>query len=125
MKNIITKTLFIGLLFLLPFTVSAQASVVGDWKSEAPNEQGKMEPFKVSLKVDGTYTIDFGINGSVEIEGKYSVEGDKMTIEDNACTEGKGVYTFVMTDTTNTLTEVTDPCKRGGPTGKVVFTRMK
>ncbi len=130
MMNTKFKNLLLGLLFCLPFTGFAQTSIVGDWTMQIPDEQGNMFPLKVSMKTNGTYVVDFGADGSSEIEGKYSIEGDKITIEDisgpNACPNQKGVYTFVVTETTNTMTKVSDACEeRGGPEGKMVFTRMK
>lgn len=130
MKNTNLKNLLLGLLFCLPFTVLAQNSIVGDWKMQIPDDQGNMMTLKVSMKADNTYAVDFGADGSVEINGKYTIEGDQMTIEDtsgpNACPNQKGVYKIVVTDTTNTMTKVSDACEgRSGPEGKMVFTRMK
>ncbi len=129
MMNTIAKNLFLGLLFCLPFTVLAQNTIAGDWKMQIPDESGNMMTLKVSMKADGTYTADFGADGTIEINGKYTLEGDQITIEDvsgpNACPNQKGVYKFVVTDTTNTMTKVSDPCEgRSGPEGKMVFTRM-
>lgn len=130
MRNSNAKNLLLGLLFCLPFTVLAQNTIAGDWKMQIPDETGKLMDLKVSMKSDGTYTVDFGADGSNEIEGKYTIEGDQITIEDlsgpNACPNQKGVYKFAVTDTTNTMTKVTDPCEgRSGPEGKMIFTRMK
>ncbi|MFN7117696.1 MAG: lipocalin family protein [Saprospiraceae bacterium] len=129
MMNTKFKNLLLGLLFCLPFTAFAQASMVGDWKMQMPDDQGNMMTLKVSMKADGTYSVDFGADGSSEIEGKYTIDGNKITIEDisgpNACPNQKAVYTFALTETSNTMTRVTDPCEgRGGPEGKMVFTRM-
>ena len=123
------KNLLAGLLFLLPFTGFAQLSVVGDWTASDKDENGNVLTFKVSMKANGTYAVDLGVDGTIEIEGKYSIEGDTMTIEDvsgpAACKDGKGVYKFVLTETTNSLTMVSDPCGHAGPTGKTFFTRVK
>lgn len=130
MKSMIVKNLFAGLLFLLPFTLAAQNAVVGDWKLQIPDETGSLMNLKVAMKADGTFTVDFGGDGVNEIEGKYTVEGDQITIEDlsgpNACPNQKGIYKFVVAGDTNTFTRVSDPCEgRGGPEGKMLFTRWK
>lgn len=123
------KNVLVGLLFCSPLIGFAQAATVGDWRSSTVDEKGNPATFKVSLKADGTYAVDFEEDGTIDIEGKYSIEGDQMTIEDTggpaACKDGKGTYKFVTTETTNTLTEVTDPCDRSGPAGKIVFTRIQ
>ncbi len=128
MINTIVKNLLLGLLCCVSFAATAQ-TMVGDWSAKGADENGNPMTFKVSLKADGTYTVDFGADGTVEIEGKYTIAGNQMTIEDTggpaACNAGKGVYTFELTETTNTLTLVSDPCEgRGGPDGKIMFTRL-
>jgi hypothetical protein len=125
MKSMIVKNLFAGLLFLLPFTVLAQASVAGDYTSQSPNEQGTLTTLKVSMKADGTFTVDFGADDKIDVTGKYTIEGDQITLEDSYCPNQKGVFKLAMTETVTTLTVVTDPCKRGGPEGKIVLTRAK
>jgi len=126
----ISINLSLGLLFCLPFTVFAQNSFVGDWKMQVPDQAGKLMDLKVSMKNDGKLAVDFGNDGTIEVDGKYAIEGDQITIEDiggpNACLNQKGIYKFVATETTFTMTKVSDPCEgRGGPEGKMVFTRMK
>lgn len=124
------KKLLLGLLFCLPFTAMAQHALVGDWTMQIPDDQGNAMTLKVTLKENGTYTVDFGADGTGEIEGKYTIDGNKITLEDtggpNACPNQKGVYTFAITENINTMTRVSDACDgRGGPEGKMVFTRMK
>ena len=124
------KNLILGLLFCLPFTLLAQNGIVGNWTMQIPDDQGNLMSLKVMMKENGTYSFDFGAYGTNEIEGKYTIDGNKITIEDtsgpNACPNQKGVYTFVITENTNTMTRVSDPCEgRSGPEGKMVFTRLK
>lgn len=125
MKNSTVKNLLVGLLFLLPFTGFAQISIVSEYTSQAPDEQGNMIPLKVSMKADGSFTVDFGGDGSVDVNGKYTIEGDQIILLDNFCPDQKGVFKLEMTETVTTFTVVTDPCKRGGPEGKIVLTRVK
>lgn len=126
MKNVIVNNLFAALLFVLPFTGFAQASLVGNWTAQGrPDEQGKPMPLTVVMKADGTYTVDFGADGKIDVEGKYTIEGDQITLEDNVCVGKKGVFKMMVTETTSTLTVVDDPCERSGPPGKIVLTRVK
>ena len=110
-----------------PLILSAQ-SVTGDWKTEVPGPDGNSINFKVSMKSDGTYTVDFGQDGTIEISGSYQVDGDQMTIQDTggaqACTSGKGVYKIEISGNSLTMTRISDSCEgRGGPTGVMSFTK--
>lgn len=118
------KILFTILICSLAMSVSAQ-SIVGKWKFEFPSDQGTMV-MSATIKADGTYALDFGNDGSAEVTGKYSVDGDTFTVKDDAgdCT-GKGVYKIKVTDDTMTMTRVSDECaNRGGPEGVMVSKRM-
>jgi hypothetical protein len=101
-------------------------SPVGAWKMSVPDQNGKMTPFKVDISADGTYTVDFGADGTIENKGKYTVEGEKMTIQDTEgsdCTQ-PGVYTLKIEGDTLTMTRVSDGCaNRGGPEGVMTMQR--
>lgn len=109
------------LCFCLPLSLWAQGSVVGDWESEVPTEDGSMTALHVSIKADGTYTVDLGGDGSIDIKGKYTFEDGQMTIEDTGGPDscpGKGVYKVEASADTLTMTRVSDECEgRGGPEG--------
>ncbi len=128
MKNI-TKNL-LWLLLWLPLSAFTQTTLTGDWTFEAPTEDGKMIPVKLSISAD-SYTVDFGMDGNSEVKGRYMTEGNQITIWDvegaNACpADAKGVYTFEVTETTMTMTKIKDDCDgRGGPEGKMMFQRAK
>lgn len=109
----------------MAFIISAQ-SVVGKWKYEFPTDQGTMI-MSANIKADGTYGLDFGNDGSVEISGTYTVSGDTFTVTDNNgdCPGKKGVYKIKVTDDTMTMTRESDECpNRGGPEGVMVSKRM-
>ncbi len=131
MQNTIVKNLFAGLLLCLPFFAAAQNPLLGDWVIQYPDGSGGNIPVKFTVKDDGTYTFDAGVDGVSDIEGKYILEADQITFEDTAgpyaCTGKKGVYKFEVKDDVNTLTRVSDLCEvRGGaPEAKLVFNRMK
>lgn len=116
--------LITGLLCFLAVSLSAQ-SVVGKWKYEFQTDQGTMV-MSANIKADGTYELDYGIDGTVDVTGKYTISGDEFTIQDETgnCT-GKGVYKVKVDETTMTMTLVSDECEgRGGPEGVMVSKRM-
>lgn len=121
MKNL---TLLL-LCFCLPLSLFAQ-EVVGDWQSEIPSDDGGTMILAVSIKADGTYTVDFGGDGQVEINGKYEIDKDQITVQNTSgdeCTD-KGVYNFKVTATDLIMNRVSDACpNRGGPEGIMQFKR--
>lgn len=113
--------------FFFSTSLSAQSDVVGEWKTMVPGqEEGSMMPILVSIKADNTYTVDFGADGAVEIKGAYQSKGNQLVIQDvegSDCT-GKGIYTYEVSDEGMTMSRVSDECEnRGGPDGKMVFSR--
>ena len=127
MKNL--KFLFI-LLLAFPISIFAQ-SVEGDWKITIPAPEGKTMDALLSIDANGTYTVDLGMDGTVNVEGTYTMDGDKMTIQDTkgeqACLGDAtaGVYTITVDDKSFVMTRVNDPCEgRGGPEGVMSFTRQ-
>lgn len=126
MKNLLKNTLW--LLLLLPVAAFSQ-SPQGEWTMQVPDENGNMMTLKLSIGKDA-YTVDFGMDGTLEVKGNYTVNGDEMNIEDvegsQACIGTKAVYKFAVTDESMTMTRVKDDCEgRGGPEGKMVFSRAK
>lgn len=121
----------LALIVCISLAAQAQSSsIAGAWKSEVPaGEEGQMVPVKLLISEDGTYTVDFGMDGVVEIKGHYSIEGNRLTVQDDAygenpCT-GKGVYTFSVDAANFSANRISDECEnRGGPDGKMSFTRM-
>ncbi len=117
--------LFLAIMTILPFGLMAQ-SPVGAWKMSVPDETGKMTPVTVTMSAEGTYAVDFGADGVVDIKGKYTLDGGKMTIQDtegSGCTE-QGVYTLKVDGDTLTMTRVSDGCaNRGGPEGVMSMQR--
>lgn len=124
MKN--TTSVVLLALFLPVF---ATAQVEGDWGLQVPNEDGTTMTIKLSLKA-GIYQVDMGNDGTVEVEGKYTIDGSTIKVQDvsgeNACTgEGtEGEYTFTVDAKTFVMTRVKDACEgRGGPDG-MQFTKL-
>lgn len=126
MKYVIRIVAF--LCFAFPLSLSAQNSPVGNWKLTVPTENGGTMDVKVSIKSDGTYTVDFGMDGNVEVNGEYKLNGNNMTIKDvsgaDSCSH-EGVYSFEVTDSSLKMTRVSDPCEnRGGPDGVMMFSKV-
>ena len=112
--------------FFFSTSLSAQPAVVGEWTTMVPDKDGNMMPLHVSIRADNSYHLDFGSDGTVEVTGTYEAKGNQMIIQDaegSNCT-GKGIYTFEVTDDGMTMTRVSDECEqRGGPEGKMAFSR--
>lgn len=117
--------LFLAGMAMLPFGLIAQ-SPVGTWKMSIPDQDGKMTPVNVQMSEDGTYAIDFGADGTIDLKGKYTLEGGKITVQDaegSDCT-APGVYTLKIEGDTLTMTRVSDGCTgRGGPEGVMTMQR--
>ena len=76
----------------------------------------------------GKYMVDFGNDGTIEIEGVYELQETQMTIKDTggerACLNQVGVYSFKVTTEDLIMTPISDPCEgRSGPDA-MQFTRM-
>lgn len=119
-----------GLLLLLSYTIQAQATLAGTYSMEIPGEYGMLK-IKLNINDGGTFTVDFGDDDSVEVNGNYEVNGNQITIwetsntEDTACVNAKGVYTFTVDAQALNMDRISDPCTgRGGPEGKMSFKRL-
>jgi hypothetical protein len=68
------------------------------------------------IKADGTFDVDLTRNGKRDAWGKYSLDGDTVTLvatgglKPKGC-DGKGVYHFVRAGDELTFTLVNDSCK--------------
>ena len=130
-KTVIMKfvqRLIVLICCFMPIALMAQ-SVEGTWRTSLPTEDGGKMMLQVEMKADGTYAVDFGGDGTIEINGKYELSGGKMTIQDtggpNACAGAKGVYSVQVTDKSMTMTRQSDECEgRGGPEGVMSWTKV-
>ncbi|MEP6604051.1 MAG: hypothetical protein ABJB69_08900 [Spartobacteria bacterium] len=90
------------------FKHSGPSAVVGNWR----NALGTV----LLLKPDGTFDVDLTRDGKRDAWGKYSVEGDKITLigtgglNPKGC-RGKGIYQFKRDDDSLRFTLVSDRCK--------------
>ncbi len=88
------------ILFTLPADLMGQ-SLTGSWKIEGADPEGNAFIIKAQMTEDGTYSLDWGNDGKVEVKGTFTVEGDQVTIQDtegNEC-KGKGVYRWPLPTT--------------------------
>lgn len=123
------KTLLAALVICLPLFASAQQDFVGNWKTAIAMEDGSSLPTSVSILDDGSYTIDFGIDGQVDVKGQYVIEGERVTIVDQVtlaveCAGVKGVYRFTADASTLVMEKIDDPCPGRGGEGPMRYTRM-
>lgn len=121
---------FLTLILLFSSGLSAQ-KLDGAWKCHDETREGRKANLKLLMNKDGTFGLDIGNDGSVDIKGTYTIEGDKMTIYDTtgeeACdTKQKGVYRIQWTKKAFTMVTLSEECpNRGGPIGEeIVFSRM-
>lgn len=114
----------------LPLFLASQGSLTGDWQSTILMEDGSIMPFLVSISDDGSYTIDFAVDGTVEVKGVFETEGDLISMIDREtiafeCKDVKGIYRFKQDSDTLVLERVEDPCPGRGGNGRMEFTRRK
>jgi len=86
----------------------------GTWKLTMATPDGQEMEASLVFK-DGAFTGDFMMDGEIDVAGTYSMDGNKITIQDdgetseNPC-EGPGTYAVEMTDKGMSLTLVKDDC---------------
>ena len=110
------------LLLLASFTLSGQ-SLTGEWTYTMTTAEGDTLENLLVVNDDGTITIDIGTDGEVDVMSDYSIDGDRITVEDtredSPCYGTPAVYQFVREGDTVTLTPVDEPCetrRQGAPT---------
>ncbi len=122
-------SLFTLLLCFVATTAMGQ-SYVGDWSIETTMDDGTTVVAKLTITEGGSYSVDVGNDGSIEAEGKYTMNGSEMTVQDTggtfACpSDAKGVYSIVVEGKTLMMERVSDDCEsRGNPDGVMHFTKM-
>ena len=102
-------------------------SHVGNWNTQVDSPDGGTLKIKASILADGTYSLDFNQNGSIEVQGKYDLEGNQMTIWDvggeMACpSDYKGNYSLSFNGNQMIMTLLSDQCEGRGAQ-KMIWTR--
>lgn len=123
------KSFFTALALILPFLAFSQGDIAGNWKTMGKMEDGTDFPILVSITSDGAFTIDFGIDGKIDVKGVYETKGDQVTIvekegESVDCRDVRGVYTYTVDATKMVMTMVEDACPGRGGSGRMEFTRQ-
>ena len=71
--------------------------------------------------------VDLGMDDVIDIKGEYTVDGDKITMQDKEgemmCAD-KGVYTFTVEGDAMKLERVEDACAGRGDAAIREFTKM-
>ncbi len=137
-------------LFLSGLLLNAQSIPAGTWYSEVTDQQGKAVLFCLAIGPDNTYAIDLFLDGVPDSRGKYEVEGDVLTLQEDTAYEvtrcnpplrtsteatireltgldcqGKGVYTFALDGEALVLERVREECPgRKIPSANMKFTRQ-
>lgn len=114
------KLLFMSLvcLFFSATAFSQTSAIEGAWTGQVTGQDG--QPVKVKMVItDNAYSLDFGMDGVVEINGSYLLDGDQVTVwdtdEKGGCPpDKKGVYKYAVVNDTVTFTKVTDACPQRG-----------
>ena len=124
-----SKLVLTALIGLLPLFTMAQAALSGRWLVQQETPDGIWQA-KFVMRDDGSYAVDLGNDGSVDVRGKTEFSGDQVTVWDtggeNACgSDKKGVYAYKIEGDMLTLNRIKDDCEgRGGPDGVMRMQRM-
>jgi len=91
-------------------------------------EDGSVTKLVVNMTDSGTYSLDWGGDGAVEVRGTYRTDGDQIVVKDDEgsgdCAGKRGLYSFSTDGSTLVMTRIEDECEnRGGPDGKMEFKR--
>lgn len=108
----LSKWLILAAFMLAPFFMNAQAHL-GTWKWQGQGPDGSTAWSSVTFKSDGTYDLDIGMNGTIEANGTYTMEGGVFTISDTSepvCDGKPGTYTVKIEGNTLKGELVEDDC---------------
>ena len=106
------KTLLFSLLCITPFFFAID--ITGDWASSLADREGNMIPVTLSFTADA-YTADFGSDGTVDVAGTYTLDGNQISMTDKEATDepcpGTGVYNILLEGDEMRLELVDDECE--------------
>ena len=81
----------------------------------------------ITLKANGSYTVDMPGGSDAEVRGSYTVDSDRLTLIDesgnNASTAGAAVYRFAVVDEQLTLTPIDEPDENRKSVAAATWTR--
>ena len=116
------------LLFSISFFSPSQPSdgLVGGWVITTPDENGDPLTWQMTFTEEGTYHVDIMVDGSIDVHGKYWVEGKQITFQNNeecGCCDHKGQYKFWIENDKLWVDPIEDKCELRKPPHKVYFTK--
>ena len=120
------RTLFFFLAIFCFSTTGLTQNPQGSWIITTPTPDGEQVTWKLTFKSDGAYTVDFDVDGSVEVTGKYSTDGNTITVQNDpecGCCPDKGIYKFGLKDGRLWMDPVEDTCVNRKPPQKVFFSK--
>jgi hypothetical protein len=110
---------FIGLAIIISILIVACSS-----QPEFPTGEFDHAQLRIHFKPDGTFTV-WRLNvETLEIEdGRYTVDGDQITIQDEECDPDEGAYTWEFDGEKLILDTIEDACdgRRQNLNGKKYF----
>jgi hypothetical protein len=125
-----TSTLIIAAFILLtPFFMSAQP-ILGDWLTDAETAEGVAVKNKLSFKKGGEMLVDFGNDGTTDVECVYTVKGNQITIQaitaGDPCGDTIGTWEFKVEGDLIYTKPIDEPCEeRRGDGSGLTMTRVK
>jgi hypothetical protein len=120
------RTLFLCLSIFFFSATSPTNDLVGAWVITTPDENGDAITWEMTLTEDGTYSVDILVDGSVDLHGKYWVDGKQITFQNNeecGCCDDKGLYKFWIENDKLWVDPIEDNCELRKPPHKVYFTK--
>lgn len=109
------RVLFFVLCLVASISLQAENSLVGDWVTKIPGPDGKEMVIKLSIADGGTYTVDFGNDGTAELKGKYEIKDTHFILWDvegeGGCNDQKGTYKFTVEGDQVKMDVVEDACE--------------
>lgn len=123
--SIVKMALLSSCLFF--FSFSNDVDPTGTWKMTIMDPDGNAIAVSLTFE-DGTYKSDIGMDGSIDIEGTYTLNGDQITLTDKpdsspmACKE-EGVYKISITGNKLSFSTVSDNCM--GRNSAIINTQLE
>ncbi|MBX2874506.1 MAG: hypothetical protein KTR30_20455 [Saprospiraceae bacterium] len=120
------RTLSLLIVFSFFSATYASDGVIGDWLITTPDENGDPMDWQLTLSEDGSYQVDIMVDGSIDVNGKYWIEGKQITFqnaEECGCCDHKGVYKFWVENDKLWVDPIDDKCELRKPPHKVYFTK--
>lgn len=110
----ITRFLPVFLLLCTPFFLGAQ-DFLGSWTMPGTTPEGESITNTITFNADGTMTVDFASDGTVDVKSTYTYADGKVSVSDSSsespCYGKTGVYQVAVNGKSMTATLVSDPCE--------------